>query len=313
MAFGWDKAQLAGIDLGPARFQPVLAGGNLALPGTGISAAEGSINLGGQVDFRPDDMTLRMPGNTQLLQKITLTPALTKQLLGRINPIFHNLVAAEGIINLRLQDIVFPLGESAKHLANGRGRLDLAELRVMPAGLLRELLALGGVTQANEPIAVGVSGLNLDVREGRIYYKGLSLQFPKEFELRFYGSVGLDDTLDLVVSVPIRPALLQRLGVRGPLEDYTAALAAARIDIPLVGTRQQPRLDFSRVDTKALVERAVKATAGKTLKTGLGDLLGEKDEAGQDKKKDDKKAGDALRGLLKNVNKQQKKKKKKDK
>ncbi|MBN2446278.1 MAG: hypothetical protein JXO22_06115, partial [Phycisphaerae bacterium] len=131
-----------------------------------------------------------------------------------------------------------------------------------------------------------------------------------DFELRFYGSVGLDDTLDLVVSIPVRPALLKRLGVTGPLDEYASVLAATRIDIPLVGTRQKPQLDFSRVDTKALVEQAVKATAGKALEQGLGNLLGgDKGEAKKDEKQGDK-AGDALKNLLQNANEQQKKKKK---
>ncbi len=87
------------------------------------------------------------------------------------------------------------------------------------------------------------------------------MTFPDGFDLRFRGSVGFDDRLELWVSLPVRPALLEKLGVKGPLQDYAKVLVGSRVEIPLAGTRLQPRLDLSKVDVKPLIEKAAKSLA----------------------------------------------------
>ena len=109
-----------------------------------------------------------------------------------------------------------------------------------------------------------VAGVDFLIEKGRINYDHFVVMFSDKFDLKFYGSVGFDDTLDLVVSLPIRAALLERFGVRGPVLDYARLLAGTRIDVPVIGTRLEPALDLSKVDLQPLVQRV------------LGDILQEK-------------------------------------
>lgn len=254
--FGWSSATLYGVKTGPAKFSPALKDGQLTLPRTTIAAADGKVNLGAVLDFQAGDATLRMAGRTMLLDNVVITREMGTQLLGRINPVFQHISSIEGRIKLELRDIVAPLGETIKKRGAGQGRLDLTKVKMQPGGLAAELLSLGGM-KADAAYPVEIGALEFVMKDGRIHYDNFSLAFPAEFDLKFRGSVGLDDTLDLVVSIPVRAALLSRLGVKGPVVEYARILTGARVEIPLVGTRENPRLDFSKVDVQALMKDAV--------------------------------------------------------
>ncbi len=282
-SLGWDAAELYGVPLGKAAFAPRLADGRLTLPRTTIPAAQGRMNLGATVDLRPAEPVLRVPGRLAVLEKVAVTRELADSVLSRINPIFLHLSRVEGIASLDVADVAMTLGEGMTRGGSGQGRLDLENMRLAPGGLLTELLVLGGVPEARD-YAVLVSGLDFALKDGRIWYKDFTLTFSETFDLKFYGSVGLDETLDLVVSVPISAELLRRLGVRGSAVAYAERLAGSRVDLPLVGTRLKPRIDLSRVDVRKLVETAAKKEAG----SRLDDLLRGLQKRSDDKKTDEK-------------------------
>lgn len=313
LQFGWGGARLAGIPLSDARFQPALDQGVIKMPVGRIKAAEGAVNLGGQLDLTADDLTLRMPGETRVLDGVNITPQLTREILSRINPVFYHVVSAEGQVNLVVRDLVFPVGESIKDHGKGDGELKLVDMRIKPGDFVRQLLALGGVAQAEEMLSVGVEGVTFAIVDGRIRYDNFALIFPSDFRLRFYGSVGLDDSLDLVVSLPIRVDLLRKLGVSGPVERYAAVLEGKQLDIPLVGTRQKPRLALDKVDKAKLVEQAVKALGADAVGGALEGLLKKPDAENKQKadEKKEKKPADQLEGLLRQLGGDKKKDEKK--
>ncbi len=273
---GWQSARLVGVGLGPATLRPRLADGLLTLPAAQIDAAGGRVVLAGELDFRGADPraadgepTLRLPGAMTILDKVKVSPQLGRELLGRINPLFYHVATADGLVHLDTKDVVLPFGPSRDRLSRGAGRLELENMRIRPSGIFTELLTLGNRAAGRDLLDVVVKGCDFTIEKGRIHYKDFTLIFPDGFDLMFYGSVGFDDTLDLVVSLPIREGLLARLGLRGEAAEYAKILATTRLDVPMVGTRQNPNLDFSRVDKKALIDRVVRESA----KKGLGDVL----------------------------------------
>jgi len=78
---------------------------------------------------------------------------------------------------------------------------------------------------------VTMDGVDFTLKDGRIWYDNLTMVFPENFDLKFYGSVGLDETVDLTVSVPVRAKLLERFGVRGPVVEYARLLEGARVAV----------------------------------------------------------------------------------
>ena len=213
----------------------------------------GQVRLGGVVDFHPADPTLLVRDRTQLMENIPVTPELGKYLLSRVNPIFGNMSRAEGTASLFVQGVELPLGEAIKHRGSGQGRLDLRDLKIVPGGLLAEAWhSAGWATRTCTPSRWKASISPCGTAASG--YENFALIFPKDFDLRFRGSVGFDDTLDLIVSVPVCQALLERRGVRGPVAEYARLLSGSRVEVPIVGTRLQPKLDLAKVDMKPLVE-----------------------------------------------------------
>ena len=261
------------MEMDKAVLRPQLASGELRLPRTSIPAAEGKVRLAGALDLRSPEPVLRMPGNNKVLDGVKITPELGRELLSRINPIFYHLASADGAVNLIVNDLVFPLGETARQESAGEGRLELVDAKVEPSGIMRDLLALGGVATERGLVTMRLRGADFVLHDGRVSYRDFVLIFPEQFDLTFSGSVGLDDTLDLSVSMPVRAELLERLGVRGTAARYAEQLTGSRVDIPLVGTRQQPALDLLRIDKKALIERALKESAGETIDSALKELF----------------------------------------
>ena len=270
---GWASADICGVQMGKALLAPALKQGQLNLPVSAISAAGGQVRLGGEVDFRPDTPMLKLGRQLQILENVRITPELGRELLSRVNPVFGSMTSVEGTVSLMTEDIQLPLGEEIKTSGSGKGSLDLQNLKIQPSGFLMMLLELGGLT-GGDNYAVKVSGVDFHLKDGRLYYEKFAMTFGKDFDLRFHGSVGFDDTLDLAVSVPVRPALLERLGVAGPTAEYARRLDKARVEIPIVGTRLQPKLDLAQVDLKPLIEEATRSAVSEGTDGLLNSLMG---------------------------------------
>lgn len=277
----WSEANVYGVKAGPAKFSPSLKDGQLTLSPTSIAAGDGKLNLRGVMDFQPAEPTLKIDGALAVLENFGITNELAHDVLSHINPIFLNVLQIEGKANLDVKDILVPLGESMKRSGSGTGRLDLKTVKMQPAGLIGELVRLGGMAD-QQLYSVRFSEVDFVIKDGRLSYDNFTMTFPvagggavsggavggpvaggssandgsADFDLKFYGSVGFDDTLDLVVSIPVRPALLEKLGVKGIPPAYAQSLKNTRIDLPLSGTREKPQLDFSKVNTTKLMAGA---------------------------------------------------------
>lgn len=263
---GWDSAMLYGVALGAAKIEPALKEGRITIPPTAVAVSEGRVNLRGDLDLTGADPVLRVPGQWNALENVAVTREMGTELLSHINPIFGFMSRLEGKINLHATDLVMPLGSTDKTVGAGKGMLDLRQMQMQPGGFLGELLELGGMPLKDlYPVEIGK--VDFVVKEGRIHYDNFTLTFPEKFDIKFYGSVGLDDSIDLIVSLPVSPAMLSKMGVSALPVDLTGL----RIDVPMVGTRENPRLDFSKVDTKKLLQAVVKPNDPTKV---IGDILG---------------------------------------
>lgn len=283
---GWASAGVYGVQMGPGRIAPALEAGRLTVPLSTIpAAAGGQVRMGGVLDLREDPPVLSLDRELQILEDVRITPKLGRELLSRVNPIFGTMTRTEGTVSLKTEAIRLPVGEAIKTGGSGRGHLDLRNLKMQPLGPLMMLLELGGLTDGRQ-YAVHASGLDFHLKDGRLYYERFVLTFEQDLDLRFHGSVGFDDTVDLAVSIPVRPALLERLGVAGPTAEYARRLQSARVEIPIAGTRLQPRLDLTQVDIKPLIAEAARSVVSETAGDLLEGLLGIEREPGTEQEAD---------------------------
>jgi hypothetical protein len=279
-ALGWTSATMYGIKLGTAKLQPVLKDGIVTLPPTSIPAGDGKINLGAMVDMTTPTPILNMPGKTALLQKVGINPEVGNFVLSRVNPIFAGSAQLQGEVSMEVQDLTLPLNsEELKRSGTGKGVVNLRDVRIAPGGFFGEVLALVGLQKA-QLTPMTFSDLTFEIKQGRLYYDNFVVKTAELIEVKFYGSVplvepkaeengkkGEAEGLDLTMSIPLRPPLLERVGVKVP--GNIGELTDVRVDIPIRGSRKFPRMDLATVNIgevlKKTVEKGVLKPGGQLL------------------------------------------------
>ena len=251
----WSGGQVAGLSLGPAQISPSLQDATVSLGEATIPAQGGAVQLNNvNVDLTAPESVLKTGPSLVLLQNVQVDKKLGQQLLSRINPIFGHVAGIDGQLSLTVEGVALPLSKAILERGVGKGQLDLTNVHVTPTGFFGELLQLaGGGLNREQP--VDISRANFRIEKGKIAYDNLLFTFSPQVQLNFSGSVGFDDKLNLVASMPIGRALLQRMGVSDAVANYIL-LAKPSVDVPIVGTRQVPQLKLQEVDLSGLVERA---------------------------------------------------------
>ncbi|MCA8961675.1 MAG: hypothetical protein KDC38_14220, partial [Planctomycetes bacterium] len=137
----------------------------------------------------------------------------------------------------------------------GRGRLEVGALAIRSSPLLDEIFRQLG---AAAPAAVTMDPIAFTLRGGRLTYDQplpMRIDGQKTF---WSGSIGFDQSLDLVWRVPVDDALRRRWTI---LKD----VPLDEIEIPVRGLASAPRVDFG-----ALVTHSVKGG----VQEAIGGLLG---------------------------------------
>jgi hypothetical protein len=101
------------------------------------------------------------------------------------------------------------------------------------------------------------------VDRGRVYHRGAGIMVGKT-SIRTSGSVGFDETLDLVAEMPIPERWLGR-NVLG------TALANQTIKVPIRGTLSKPTVDFKALDR--MKADLLRDAAGNVIRDELLDRL----------------------------------------
>ncbi|HQL72909.1 MAG TPA: hypothetical protein PLD58_07010 [Phycisphaerae bacterium] len=282
-------SKVYGLTLGDARFEPGLADALFKLPVHEVDANGGKLRLGMEVDLREEESVFRIPGKLTVLDKVGVNAEVGREILSRALPLLGQANSMEGSVTLVLEDFNLPLSDRLKKAGTGKGHMDLSSVQMRPAGEMAVLMSLAGM-KGDQAYPIKVSGLDFALRDNGLWYENFSLIFNNNIDLRFRGVVRFDDTVDMFVSVPMSPSLLEGLGVNGPTSQYAKALEGMRVEIPMGGTRGNPKLDLAKVDVKGLVTEALKKIGGK----GIGDMLPGVLKGGDSKSSDKPKPLDGL-------------------
>ncbi len=258
LAANWETGKLYGINVAKALISSAIRNGRLTLPTEPIPAEGGVVQLGGVIDFTAPDIPLRVPGKLKVLNNIEINPQIGQELLSRINPIFSQAVKLDGRATLEVTNLNLPLTEAIKKMGTGQGHLDLKNVHFQPRGTLTDLFKFGSLG-LNKAHAIRMDGLDFAISNGRISYDNFRVVFLGGYDMIFFGSVGFDDTVDMYVSLPLKPALLDRLDFRpGFLRPTDILLKGIRIVIPLAGMRNNFRLDLARANLEKMFRESFK-------------------------------------------------------
>lgn len=225
---------------------------------------------------------------TTLFDHQPLTPELCGQGLQLIAPLLADEISATGEFSLNLEQFEIPIRKDPEG-ADGegvkiRGQLALHSATVsMKHSMASKVISL--VTQLlgkklpdSLTVAQNVS-VDFRVFGGRVYHQGLALVLPhgdSSIEIASSGSVGMDETLDLAVSLKLPEGALGS-GVVGNV------IAGQPLDFNVVGTLDSPKIKFTgktgllnsvgRLIDNTSKDGDSKADVGAAVTDILGDVL----------------------------------------
>jgi hypothetical protein len=219
---------------------------------------EGQLTLAPQLYLTSDPMMLALPQG-QVLKQVRLTPDLCAAGLKFVHPFLAGATQVDGHVSLDLQGAWIPLNDAKGTQAAGKMQIHRVEISGGP--LLGDVLPAILMLQPQKvPLLPEVE---FWVRDGRVYHRGVGVQL-KETTVSTTGSVGFDETLDIVAEMTVPEKWLGQ-NVLG------TALKNQKIKIPIRGTLTRPQIDAQQLSK--LRAEFVGQAAGNVIRDELFDRL----------------------------------------
>ncbi len=261
-ALAWQQGRAYGFPIGPGELKMKLAGGVLAADPLAVSVSQGRVQLEPKLHLAPGPMTLTLePG--PLATQVQITPAMCEGALKFIAPVLAGVTTAQGAFSLELDRCRVPVDNPGN--ADVTGRLIVHTVEVGPGPLIRELAVL---LEREAPAQLRrESVVPFRMAAGRVYHEDLELIFP-DVTIRTQGSVGIDQSLSMVASLPIPPKWLTNDALRSAFQDQ-------ELRIPIGGTLFSPRLDRRELErwNRRMLEHAAQNVIRDQVEQGLNRLL----------------------------------------
>jgi hypothetical protein len=229
---------------------------------------DGIVRVLGYVDLTGNEPVYRLPAQATVVENVHLTREMARKFLRYISPLVGYSVRPEGRMFVEMATVDFPLGPSAKERALAQGAFEIREYSARIAEPFGTLLRYSGIEpEAGEQTFGPVP---IDCRDGVFHLDDQVVALNEGLWMSVNGTVGVDQTLDLVVTLPLTEALLQKYGVLVQVKD---ALPDEAITVPVTGTFSDPRLDEKELARQIL--RIGAKMFGRQLGDdgGWGDLL----------------------------------------
>ncbi|MCS6866047.1 MAG: hypothetical protein NZS48_13425, partial [Gemmata sp.] len=265
-AIGWNSMTLHGFDMGPADITAKMTAGVVTINPLTATLGGGKITLSPTVKLDTTPGELRFASG-RIVERAPLTPQAIAGALGYALPAIANAAHAEGEISAILDDNRIPLNDLTQ--AHLRGSLVIHQAVVGAGPVVAEIAQLLGMEKTSITI-VNESTVPVQVAHGRIYHQDFTFRISGT-TIKTRGSVGFDNTLDLIVEVPLPkdwPALRNN-----PI--LLKAVSGKIVPVPVRGTLARPQVDFRALEqaVRALARASVKDTGRELLERELNQLF----------------------------------------
>lgn len=275
----WQSANVYGLPIGPGKLGATLGQGLVRVDPLSISVAEGQLTTAPQVRLDPEPQELTLPPGP-LLTNVRISPQVSQAMLQYIAPVLAGATQSEGQFSLTMSNARVPMSDSKK--ADMAGQLAVHSVRVVPGPMAKQWVELAQQIEAiakkrdlsslagRPPAAlltVQDQQVAFRVVDGRVYHKDMQFQVG-DVTLRSEGSVGFDETVAIMLHVPI-----QDKWVEG--QAMLVGLKGQSLTIPISGTLRQPRMDQSAVSglSRQLLQGAAQQAIGGELNKALDKLF----------------------------------------
>ncbi len=267
---GWQSAVVYGLTAGPGDVSAKLDKGICLLTVPEMTVNEGKLRFSPQVrlDQSPAMIVLTQE---KVIDQVRLSPELCGSWLKFVMPLLADAAQVEGKFSVDLAGGTLPLLSPSTGEFSGAIGVHSAQVRPGPLtmqliGMIDQIRSVLRQRAATGPqrervlMEMPEQSVGFKLADGRMHHQGLTFQF-QDVTLRTSGSVGMDETLNLIAEIPVPDEW-----VAG--KKLLAGFKGKSIRIPIGGTLKQPRPD-SRV-----LGELTKQMGGSALEGLLQDKLG---------------------------------------
>ena len=273
-SIGWSEAGFFGLPVGAGEINWRLQNGAIVGTSPEISLGGGTLNLRHRWQFTEPPASLEFPA-VPILNHVQLTDEFCEDWLKYIAPLLSQATRCSGMFTLVFAEGVVPLADPASAIVSGK--LIIENGQVVPGPLVKEIqsiisnliIGIGGTPLDNwleteRPfLDFPQQAISFEFHEGRIHHESVECR-ARGVVIRTHGSVGLDQSLDMVASI----SLSDEMARRGRLFER---LQGRALDIPIGGTLKRPSLDPRAKDR--IGEQLGREILDQLLKGKLKDLF----------------------------------------
>jgi translocation and assembly module TamB len=269
------SANAFGLALGPAPLVLRCKGGVVTL-----DPVETTLN-GGKVLLNPDldvdetrGIALKLRSGSSI-QGAEINDEVSRRVLSYVAPVLNEATHVQGKVNVAVEQADFPITGPPDRTVTLTGQVVFQGVTFAPGPFANQLLTLTG--RPDSPGLQLAQPVQLSIANRRVYQKGLEVPVRKDAKIALEGSVGFDETLNLVASVPITGRML---GARS--EALDRAINGQTVKVPIGGTVGKPRVDRRALQvalkelSRSVLSRELSQEASKLL-----DRLGPPPAAGE--------------------------------
>jgi hypothetical protein len=274
----WSQGSVLDIPVSGSQIDVIVDQGVAAVQTGTIEFAGGKIQMAPQIDLRSDQPVLYLD-KKRILDNVKLTPETARTILKYLNPLAADATAAQGTFSIDSEGVKVPLMDPMQTEANvivtlhdvvvGAG--PMAQQLIASAKQLQTLLRPDKVNERdyNTWLKMSQQSVPVNVKNGRVYHDGIKFSHD-DILVRTKGSVGLDQTVNMVAEIPIADDWLGG-------NEYLAGLKGQSISIPITGTVSKPVLDRSAIQnfSRQMAQKAASSAINKAVQDKLAPKLNE--------------------------------------
>ncbi len=225
---------------------------------------DGALHLEPEIIREADGRIRVRLGGSSTIQDAVVDDEVSHRVLSFLAPVLDGATRVRGRVSVRGLDAEFPVDRAIGAAAKVTGDIVFNDVQFLPGPLAEEIIDLIPGTEDSEPMLALRDPISFRIADRKVFQHGLALPLGRIGKAELEGSVDFEKHLDLTARFRVNPPRPDR-----PV--LAALLSGARLEVPIRGTLQEPR-----IDAEAFQER-LKATGSNLLEgsivAGAGGLL----------------------------------------